>query len=619
MFQPQPTPLTPLPRVLWSSFRTGLCFSRVSWRRRRWNRLRLTTAAAAISVAFASANSPAAALVLDFPLRVIALFLCTSFDFEFLSPPTVGTRDNRPLRHQHQHQQLQHRHQRQPPHQPQQQPYSAPPAFVVPKMEDQDQHDMAAQKVAAKDYQPGLKVGNKVPSDAITHEYAKADPVYVEKTTALPQTYSYYRPIQGDGNCGWRAIGFSYFEKLIESGDQAKVEGEVARLLSMSQMLASVGGYSYFEDWADEMIGLLREVAQNINNPPLAHMLVQERWNDPNAAGGIIYYLRLLAATYLKANATTYDAFVEGGIGIQAYCSQAIELLDREIEHLGIIALVNVLLKPVNFVLEIAYLDRSPGTQVSRYRFPDEANGQDLANLGPRPDHYDILYRTPAVPAPAALISMQVNRVSGFSHSPDITPSQTGLGQYSTINFDALAMIPGFNANPAMGGLAPLAPPPPTSSAPEAFEPVQLSPWMSSFPEALPASTPQAAPPQPPPIMASQPPTPPASLPGTSTMGPSPPMVVTSGLGSQTSLMPPPMRTTPGYHIRFSPVQLEYEESKNNFPEPTFQVTTNTFKNSVWNRAHYGNPDFHPEEWSPDDEHTDGRVGGKRKPKKESS
>jgi hypothetical protein len=28
----------------------------------------------------------------------------------------------------------------------------------------------------------GLKVGNKILSDAITNEYAKADPVYVEKT-----------------------------------------------------------------------------------------------------------------------------------------------------------------------------------------------------------------------------------------------------------------------------------------------------------------------------------------------------------------------------------------------------------------------------------------------------
>ncbi len=60
-------------------------------------------------------------------------------------------------------------------------------------------------------------------SNAITEEYAKADPVYVQKTMVrtqfalnysmvpltrstqvLPQTYSHYRPIQGDGNCGWR-------------------------------------------------------------------------------------------------------------------------------------------------------------------------------------------------------------------------------------------------------------------------------------------------------------------------------------------------------------------------------------------------------------------------------
>lgn len=116
------------------------------------------------------------------------------------------------------------------------------------KMEDQGQHDIAAQQAAAKDYRPvlevrhpaynrqtrslignylqGSMVGNKTPSDAITQQYAEADQVYVEKTMvrlhfhrpsvgfvrcanvgllqALPQTYSHYRPIVGDGNCGWR-------------------------------------------------------------------------------------------------------------------------------------------------------------------------------------------------------------------------------------------------------------------------------------------------------------------------------------------------------------------------------------------------------------------------------
>ncbi|KAF4956933.1 hypothetical protein FSARC_11450 [Fusarium sarcochroum] len=529
------------------------------------------------------------------------------------SPPLSFAQHQNHQRLHHQRLQLLHRqlHPRQPTQ------YSTQSAVVVPKMEDQGQHDMAAQQAAAEEYQPGLQVGNKISSDAITHEYAKADPVYVEKTIALPQTYTHYRPIQGDGNCGWRAIGFSYFEKLVESGDQAKIEGEVARLISMNHLLGTVGGYAYYEDWADEMLDLLREVAQNVNNPQLAHMLIQEKWNDPGVAGSIIYYLRLLAATHLKTNAATYNAFVTDGNGVPAYCSQCVEIPNREIEHLGIVALVRVLLEPVNFVLEIAYLDRSPGTQVNRYRFPDEANGQDVNNLGPiiyllyRPDHYDILYKS---------ASMQVLRVSGFTHNTNITSDQADLGQYSTMNFDALSIIPGFGSNGAMGGLAQLAPPPPASSAQEAFSPVQQSPWMPSFSESLPTSTPHVAPPQPPPIMASpQPPTPPASISGSSAMAPSPAMVATSGLGPQNSLVPPPMRAASNYHIRFSPVQLDYEESKNSFPEPTFQVTTNTFKNSVWNRAHYNNPDFHPEEWSPDDEHTDGRVGGKHRLKKESS
>ncbi|KAM5349097.1 hypothetical protein ACJ41O_008920 [Fusarium nematophilum] len=538
-------------------------------------------------------------------------------------PPPVATRDNRPLRH-HQHHQLQHRHQQQPPRQ---QPYSAPPpGIVVPKMEDQGQHDMAAQQAAAKDYQPGPKIGNKVSSDAITHEYAKADPIYVEKTIALPQTYSHFRPVQGDGNCGWRAIGFGYFEKLVESGDQAKVEGEVARLMSMSQLVSTVGGYSYYEDWLEEMLLLLRDVAQNIHNPTVAHMLIQGRWSDPNAAGGLMYYLRLLAATFLKNNAAVYTAFLTDDIDIPAYCNRAIEVVDREIEHLGIVALAEVLLKPVGFVLEIAYLDRSPGTHVNQYRFPEEANQQDISTLGPiiyllfRPDHYDILYRSPSpqIPVPSGPISMQVNRVSGFTHNTNITSTQTDLGQFSSVNFDALAMIPGFNA---MGGLPTLAPPlPPTGSAPSEPYAVQQAQWMQPFPDGLPVSASQPPPSLPPPtIMASPtPPTPPSMSSSSGISVPSPPMVATSGLGPQTSLMPP-VRTTSGYHIRFSPVQLEYEESKNNIPEPTFQVTTNTFKNSVWNRAHYGNPDFHPEEWSPVDEHTDGRVGGKRKSKKEST
>ncbi|KAL6405017.1 Ubiquitin thioesterase otubain-like protein [Ilyonectria robusta] len=589
-------------------------------------------------------------------------------------PPQTPTNRDTAQAHHHQHQDLQLRQQQQQfqqlnnqplHHTSQHQHHQAPQAprqpypsnFVnIPTMEDQQdqqgQHDMAAQQAAAKDYQAvheGPLVGNKVSSDAITAEYAKADQVYVEKTikggsgpdakpTPFPQTrlrspaarcfVSPCRPCLGtlsQVTCrilanGFvsAAIGFSYFEKLIDSGDQGKIEGEVARLMSMNHMMSNVGGYAYFEEWADEMFGLLREIAQSMDSPDpqVPHLLLLERWNDAAVSSSIIYYLRLLAATYLKANAATYDPFLpEVAGGVVGYCNQSIELVDREIEHLGIVALVHMLLQPVNFVLEIVYLDRSPGSQANRYRFPEEANGQDPSNLGPiiyllyRPDHYDILYLTPPplaipLPVPTAPVSMHVNRVNHLSRHTPIT-STMDLGEYSSVDFSTLSIIPGLNSM----GMAPLAPPPPTTSA------QQQNSWISSY-DGLPASSPQTQSQPAPALMASpQPPSPPTSMSASSSVGPNPPMVATSGLGP--ALLPPPNnRTTPGYQIRFSPVQLEYEENRTGI-EPHFNVKTNTFKNSIWNRAHYGNPDFHPEEWSPDDEHVDGRVGGKRKMKKE--
>ena len=374
--------------------------------------------------------------------------------------------------------------------------------------------------------------------------------------------------------------------------------------MSMNHMLGTVGGYTYYEDFADEAIGLLRDLAACASNTTAAHQLIHERWNDTATASAILYYLRLLAATYLKSNAETYNPFVPDGQDIQAYCGQSIELPDREIEQLGIIALVNVLLKPVNFVLEIAYLDRSPGSRVNIYRFPEEANGQDVSALGPiiyllyRPDHYDILYR----PGPASIatsmpgnsIDLQVNRATGFYSQADIVGTHASLGAFATADFGLLASLP-YSSAP-MSDLSSL-----PSQMPSCASYSTDDSWMGQYADTNMSAGPfhnqmsqhQPAPP-PPPVHSNEP-----------IMHP-----------SRCSNGPPTTADT-GCTIRFSQVQLEYDESNNSIAERNFQLSTNTFKNSVWNRAHFGNPDFHPEEWSPEDEHLDGRVGGRRKRSKE--
>ncbi|KAJ0159571.1 Ubiquitin thioesterase OTUB1 [Colletotrichum tanaceti] len=467
-------------------------------------------------------------------------------------------------------------------------------------MEPGDPSDLAAQEAAARDYQPHLDgplVGDKITSEAITDEYAKADDVYIAKTINLPQTYSHYRPIQGDGNCGWRAIGFSYFEHLVNNGDQHQILGEAARIQSLDQYLLRVGGYDrmLFEDMVEETIALLKDLAQNIANPQLAMHILLQRFNEQDASNAIIYHLRLLASSWLKGNPESYEPFIPAETGIAGYCGE-LERPNREIEHLGIALLAQVLLKPVNFVLEIAYLDRTPGNQVNIYRFPDEANGQDPANLGPiiyllyRPDHYDILYKSPLGPSP---LNLQVNRVASFSHRHEIASVAPTLHSYTNLDYGPLAMLPGFGG-PASGlssGLSSLGSPTSTSPLPDAFDPPPHPSWLPSpYSDHMQQQQQQQR--QQEPVAATQPhpQTTPQSQP------------------------PTPAPTKPSqpvdYQLRFShqcwhlnntnSAQPSLLSSPSGFQEPSF--TTAMFKNSHFNKAHYNNPHFHPEEWTPDDE-----------------
>lgn len=433
-------------------------------------------------------------------------------------------------------------------------------------------HDLAAQEAAARDYQPELKgplVGEKTPSTAITEEYAKADPVYVQKTLTLPHTYSHYRPIQGDGNCGWRAITFGYFEALITKGTKAQLEAEQRRLEGLNSYISNVGGTASFilEDFTEVTFDLMKEISELLPDRAQALAKLTDIFNTPDIAGSIIYHFRLLSSAWLKGHRDTYVSFITD-MTVDGYCSSLIERPYVEIEQLGVILLVEVLLKPANFVLEIAYLDRSPGSSVNTYRFPEEANGQDPSNLGPmihllfRPDHYDIVYpATQVQPSPPARVNMdiQVYRATNFTQNYQVSATPGGLHTFAPTGLETLAtMIPGFGAPPP--GLGPIVD---TSSPLTSYTPSPPTSWMP-LPYAEPAQSVS-----------------PVSIPVAA---------------------PVPIPQT-HHPLRFSEYcQLPEYVENDTWREPVFQ--SSTFKNSHFNVAHYNNPNFQPEEYKPEnDEH----------------
>ncbi|KAI0403875.1 peptidase C65 Otubain-domain-containing protein [Xylaria palmicola] len=476
---------------------------------------------------------------------------------------------------QRQHQQHQHQHQHLP-----RRPHPSDRTAIPYEMDqplDLDPTEISREEAAARDFEPQLEgplVGEKVSSQAIIEEYAGADPIFVSKTLALPQTYPHYRPIQGDGNCGWRAIAFAYFEILVQCGNINLVQSELQRMTALNKYIEEVGGQdpTILELMVEGTLMLFNDIIVDMSegNDPMSTLIA--KFNDSQTSQCLVYHLRLLACARLKGNAAQYELFLHDGV--ENYLNKTVMPVNKEIDHICVALVHDILLKPADIVLDIAYLDRSEGTKVNIHRFPEEAKGQDPSTLGPiisllyRPDHYDILYResqvyVPRVPAVSVPVDLQINRVDSFvTHSQDFENPVPAL-QDTSYNMDMsiLAAIP---------GLASTFGPPSAASSPMTG---QYAPSPTSF------GVPQQFTPE--------------------------------GISVQPPAQPSPLQHQATEHpLRFSKWNFQVAPENNSTHEPPF--TTNTFKNSHFNTAHYNNLNFQPEMYQPDADEEVSSIGNSK-------
>ncbi|XP_029642326.2 ubiquitin thioesterase OTUB1 [Octopus sinensis] len=59
-------------------------------------------------------------------------------------------------------------------------------------------------------------MSDRLPLNQLMKDYAEGDYVYQEKLKDLQSRYRDLRRTRGDGNCFYRAFGFSYLEKLLD-------------------------------------------------------------------------------------------------------------------------------------------------------------------------------------------------------------------------------------------------------------------------------------------------------------------------------------------------------------------------------------------------------------------
>ena len=154
--------------------------------------------------------------------------------------------------------------------------------------------------------------------------------------------------------------------------------------------VTSVGGYDemaveiFYESLVDFLEGLTTHEAMH-----------RELTQENSTSDYCTWYLRVLTATFLKADPTRFEPFLEDGYyDIATFCQQQIEPMGKECSMVQVLALAEAFQVKV----EIEYLDGREftprlhgGNGLTMHTFGSDTSATTLRLLY-RPGHYDILY-----------------------------------------------------------------------------------------------------------------------------------------------------------------------------------------------------------------------------------
>ncbi|XP_065661435.1 ubiquitin thioesterase OTUB1 isoform X2 [Hydra vulgaris] len=218
--------------------------------------------------------------------------------------------------------------------------------------------------------------------ESLLHDYASDDQVYQNKLKDLFHRYSHLRRTRGDGNCFYRAFGFKTLETCLVDSELLERLCDVAT--STKNKLVALGYSSYtVEDFHETFMDVL-EIAKKEKN--LQEII--KVYNEQGYSDYFVVFLRLMVSCYLQENEEFYSAFIEGHTNMKDFCSQEVEPMAKESDHIHIIALTNILKTTV----QVEYMDRGGHKDlVNHHNFPDDGSKPAIYLLY-RPGHYDILY-----------------------------------------------------------------------------------------------------------------------------------------------------------------------------------------------------------------------------------
>lgn len=191
--------------------------------------------------------------------------------------------------------------------------------------------------------------------------------------------FAFARKIRGDGNCFYRALCFGHLESVLENG-RALQRFKDTLMQSEKELLSAGFDESIFKD----LLNVFLDVVEQCEAGGQEDTLLQF-FNEKTTSDNIVQYLRLLTSAYLQNHADFFCHFVEAP-NLKVYCTQEVETMAMECDHVDILALSEALGVGIHIVSM-----EGGDKQLVHHTIPEGA--EPSLHLLYKASHYDILYQ----------------------------------------------------------------------------------------------------------------------------------------------------------------------------------------------------------------------------------
>ncbi|XP_061251160.1 ubiquitin thioesterase OTUB2 isoform X2 [Bos javanicus] len=220
--------------------------------------------------------------------------------------------------------------------------------------------------------------------------------IYQRKIQELSKRFTAIRKTKGDGNCFYRALGYSYLESLL--GKSREILNPSLRRAGLAEGTVDVKGFKerVLQTPNDLLVaGFEEHTFRNFFNAFYSVVELVEKdgsvssllkvFNDQSFSDRIVQFLRLLTSAFIRNRADFFRHFIDEEMDIKDFCAHEVEPMAMECDHIQITALSQAL----NIALQVEYVDEMD-TALNHHVFPEAATPS--VYLLYKTSHYNILY-----------------------------------------------------------------------------------------------------------------------------------------------------------------------------------------------------------------------------------